>query len=109
MWRRGMEIMLGVWLCIAMLGTRSSAQERASQPASAGSLRRTRALAAVRASTNIVIDGRFDESAWTSAPVADSFVQRAPVEGRPSTERTEVRMLYDDDALYVAASLFDSR
>ncbi|CAN5626842.1 hypothetical protein BH23BAC4_BH23BAC4_16960 [soil metagenome] len=48
------------------------------------------------------IDGRPDEEVWLNAPVMDTFVQREPESGQPATERTEVRLLFDDDALYVA-------
>ena len=54
-----------------------------------------------------VIDGRLDEDAWSSAPVIRGFVQREPVEGEPVSERTEVRILLDGEALYVGAWLFD--
>ncbi len=54
------------------------------------------------------IDGRLDDAAWASAQVLNGFVQREPVEGRPVSERTEVRMVYDADALYVGAWMFDS-
>ncbi|MEL6771820.1 MAG: DUF5916 domain-containing protein [Bacteroidota bacterium] len=47
------------------------------------------------------IDGRLDEGAWASAPVASGFTQREPVPGDPATERTEVRVLYDANAIYV--------
>jgi hypothetical protein len=57
---------------------------------------------------SIVIDGRMDEPAWESAPRATGFVQRAPDPGAPATERTEVRVLYGRDALYVAARLYGS-
>ena len=53
------------------------------------------------------IDGRLDEGVWAGAPVLSGFVQQEPVEGRPVSERTEVRVLYDGDALYVGAWLFD--
>ncbi len=53
------------------------------------------------------IDGRLDDAAWRSAPVFTDFVQREPVEGTPVSERTEVRILTDGEALYVGAWLFD--
>ncbi len=52
------------------------------------------------------VDGRLDDAAWTAAPVLDDFTQKQPAEGRPATERTEVRFLYDSDALYVALRAF---
>ena len=54
-----------------------------------------------------VIDGNLDDAAWAAADVLDDFVQREPMEGDPVTERTEVRLLFDDDALYVGAWLYD--
>src|SRR5688572_32988610 len=66
------------------------------------------ALRAVRITEPPVIDGRLSDEAWAQAPVADHFRQRDPDEGQPATERTEIRVLYDDDALYVGARLYDT-
>jgi hypothetical protein len=65
-------------------------------------------LRAVRVTSAPVIDGRLSDEAWAHAPVADHFRQRDPDEGQPATERTEIRVLYDDDALYVGARLYDT-
>lgn len=64
-------------------------------------------FAATRTDTPPEIDGLVDEAVWSRAPVVTSFVQTEPDEGRPATERTEVRVLYDDDAIYVAAINYD--
>ena len=56
----------------------------------------------------IRIDGKPDESAWLEAPVIDRFIQFDPDNGKPATQRTEVRILYDNDALYIGAWLYDS-
>jgi hypothetical protein len=53
------------------------------------------------------IDGRLDDAAWAGAPVLDGFVQRDPVEGNPVSQRTEARVVFDDDALYVAVWAYD--
>ncbi len=53
-----------------------------------------------------VVDGRLDDPAWLSAPPATDFRQRRPREGEPATERTEIRFLYDDHALYVGARMY---
>src|SRR5438046_566953 len=53
------------------------------------------------------IDGRLDESAWRDASVYDGFVQRELREGAPVSERTEVRIVTDGEALYVGAWLYD--
>ncbi|MBV9773876.1 MAG: carbohydrate binding family 9 domain-containing protein [Gemmatimonadetes bacterium] len=52
------------------------------------------------------VDGRLDDPAWRAAPVLTGFLQKQPAEGEPATERTEVRFLYDGDALYVGARMY---
>ena len=54
------------------------------------------------------IDGNLDENIWEHAPVATGFVQLVPDEGAPASERTGVRVLYGNDALYVAFRAFDT-
>lgn len=63
---------------------------------------------AVRATGTIRLDGKLDEAAWTAAPVTDAFFQIDPDEGQPASQRTEVRVLFDDDALYVGVRLHDN-
>jgi hypothetical protein len=68
-----------------------------------------RTALAARREGDVRIDGRLDEKAWERAtPLAD-FRQTQPVEGAPASERSEIRILYDDDALYVGARMHDSR
>ncbi|HVL69711.1 MAG TPA: DUF5916 domain-containing protein [Vicinamibacterales bacterium] len=55
-----------------------------------------------------VLDGRLDEPEWETAEVAGGFVQAEPREGQPLTERTEVRVLFDREYLYIGAYCFDS-
>ncbi len=55
------------------------------------------------------VDGRLDEEAWRLAPAVSDFVQRDPNEGEPATERTEVRIIYTDDALFVGVRAYDSQ
>src|SRR6185369_13127461 len=54
------------------------------------------------------IDGKLNEPVWSQARPASEFTQTVPHEGEPATERTEVRISFDDEAVYVAARLFDS-
>ncbi len=63
---------------------------------------------AVRATSKIIVDGRLDEPAWSLAPPITEFVQAQPRTGAPATERTEVRLVYDDTHLYVGALCYDS-
>ena len=68
----------------------------------------TRTLRAARAASEIRVDGRLDEPVWEQAPIASDFTQNRPDPGTPATERTEVRVLYGEDAVYVGARLYDS-
>ncbi len=51
------------------------------------------------------IDGALDDAAWSQARTLSDFVQKIPVEGAVPSVATEVKLLYDDDALYVGARL----
>ena len=121
--------MLSLGLCAALFvfqGATSSApqQQRSDGPpatpdaiaADTGSMRHANnrtpplvyALHADRATGPIRIDGRLDERIWSAARPATQFYQTAPHEGEAATERTEIRVVYDEDALYIGARLFDS-
>lgn len=54
------------------------------------------------------IDGFLTESQWDSAVPASGFLQFDPDEGVPATEPTSVRILYDDQALYIGVICYDS-
>jgi hypothetical protein len=58
-------------------------------------------LAATRTTQPPVIDGKLDDPAWRAAAVSDTFTQHFPAEGAPPSERTELRVLYDDRNIYV--------
>jgi hypothetical protein len=64
---------------------------------------------AKRIDTPIQLDGRLSEDVWGEATPAAGFVQFEPREGEPATERTEVRILFDDKNLYIGANCLDSR
>ncbi len=53
------------------------------------------------------IDGSLDDAAWADASVATDFVQFEPDEGAAASERTEVRVLYGVDALFVGFRSYD--
>ena len=56
----------------------------------------------------ITLDGRLDETAWRRAVPATDFVQQDPNYGGTPTERTEVRILFDRDRLYMGVTCVDS-
>jgi hypothetical protein len=99
---------VAVWLAIAVVVTASAGRLRAAPPAAGVTGDRLAVEAqAVPSSTAIVIDGRFDDTVWHDAPVIGEFVQREPAEGAEPSERTEARIAFDDNALYVAVRAFD--
>ena len=57
----------------------------------------------------IVIDGELDEAEWDLAEPVSDFFQQEPATGEPVSERTEVRLLYNDEFLYVGIYCFDSQ
>jgi hypothetical protein len=65
-------------------------------------------VTAVQRLGTIKVDGRLDEPDWARALAASGFRQQDPDEGRPAAESTQVRFLYDGDALYIGARMFDS-
>lgn len=56
----------------------------------------------------IKIDGHLDEPAWRGAAVTTRLIQREPHEGDPASERTEIRVMYDEHALYIGFRCLDS-
>ena len=58
-------------------------------------------VTALRVEKPPVIDGVLDETVWLKAPAAGDFTQLEPKDGVPMTERTEFRILYSDEALYI--------
>ena len=63
---------------------------------------------AVRTDVPPTVDGVLNESIWGTAPAISGFVQHEPMEGQPPTERTEIRIAYDQTAVYIGARMFDS-
>ena len=54
-----------------------------------------------------VLDGRLDDAAWRAAKPIGDLRQREPLEGAAATERTEVRVLFDEATLYIGVHAFD--
>jgi hypothetical protein len=55
----------------------------------------------------INLDGRIDEAVWATATPITDFTQQEPVEGAEPSERTEIRVVFDEDNLYIGAILYD--
>jgi len=63
------------------------------------------AINALRIDEKINIDGKGDEAIWNEAQVAGNFVVASPTYGNKPDQKTEVKILYDDEALYVKAEM----
>jgi hypothetical protein len=100
------RILLGAFLGLLLPG--SLAAQSTANPAAGGQSERPVANAVPRSGA-VELDGRLDDAAWSAAPVVGGFTQQKPVEGAPAAEKTEVRFLYDDEAIYVGARMYDSR
>ena len=55
-----------------------------------------------------VIDGMVDEEVWEQADVFTDFIQAEPHQGQPATEKTEVRILFDKQTVYIGVICYDS-
>ncbi|HEY6362380.1 MAG TPA: DUF5916 domain-containing protein [Vicinamibacterales bacterium] len=78
-------------------------------PGRAEAQQEERHLEAIRLAGEVELDGTLDEPSWSLAPMAHNFIQNDPNEGMPATFDTEVRVLYDDDALYVGVFARDDQ
>ena len=65
-------------------------------------------LTAVKTQQAPAIDGKLDDEIWQSAPLATDFIQSFPSYGITATTKTDVRIMYDDNAVYVGAHLYDN-
>lgn len=105
---------IGALLVLSFAFASSLGAQRAATPDSAVAVRPTasvaapRSMSAARVSGAIRLDGRLDEPAWASAEMSADFTQSYPRPGEPAQEPTEIRVLYDDAALYVGVRMFDS-
>ena len=94
---------IGAALALAATGAPGMAQQVL--PESEGRPR----VAASRIEQAPLVDGNVrGESLWDAVPVATGFRQTRPFAGEPASERTEVRVAYTADTLYIAAICFDS-
>jgi hypothetical protein len=104
-------IMRSLAIVAVLVPTLLAAQNPAAPAATAQSYgHRIPVPSAVAARRNgpILLDAKLDEAAWQAATPLTNFRQTDPDEGKPATQRTEVRFLYDDEALYIGAKMYDT-
>ena len=68
-----------------------------------------RAATAVFAERAPNVDGKLDDPVWQTARPERGFRRDSPSDGNPAAQDSEIRIVYDQDALYVGARLFDDR
>jgi len=103
------QLLFGLLLsCLYLAGPPRVAAQKSLPGAPAASPVARRQLAARRTPTPLKLDGLLDDAAWATAPVASQFIERRPSPGRPERLPTEVRVLYDDAALYVGARMVEA-
>jgi hypothetical protein len=95
----------GLWTTGLAVSAHAQAPEATRSP---GHQLPSPSAAAVRIDEPIVLDARFEEAAWARATPITEFMQREPREGDPASERTEVRLLYDAQHLYIGIYCYDS-
>lgn len=98
--------MLTALILLAALSDTTRVRHPAAAPSPAGPTAPA-AVHAVRLTGAVKVDGVLDEAAW-QGPGVDHFTQREPQQDSAPTERTEVWVAFDDQALYVAARMYDS-
>jgi hypothetical protein len=66
-----------------------------------------KSIQAVKTTQAPKIDGNLDDAAWAAAPVLTDFIQNFPTFGLPVSKKTDVRIIYDNTAIYIGAYLYD--
>ncbi len=107
---RPVPTMLAVLLLASGAIPAAAQQQSAAVPSTGSSLHPfgLKSVQAARRSSEITLDGRLDDPAWATVQPATDFRQAEPDEGEPATQRTEVRFLFDDDAVWVGARMYDT-
>ena len=99
-------------LVLAVIGLQDvTAQENTSKNAVSDSNNSTRpSIYALKMNgeESITLDGSLNEIIWQQASIATGFTQRTPNDGEPATEKTEARVIYTNDAVFVGIKAFDS-
>jgi hypothetical protein len=99
-WFAGLAV-ASLCVAIAPLGWAQSTPQAATTHGS-------KTVRAERTEAPVAVDGDLTEAAWQQVPAANSLTQKEPYEGQPSTEKTEIRVLYTATTLYIGILCADS-
>ena len=97
------------WIVVlAFVGVDGVLAQDRRPPQGRSGLQDGRAMRAVRAAVPPVLDGLLTEAIWAQAEPVSDFLQKDPQEGAPASEKTEVRILFDTQHIYVGIFCSDS-
>ena len=97
---RNTQFFLLLWMCMFFMPHGVNAQDTQTE-------RELPRMSAHRTSEEIKVDGVFDEPVWQSVEPIRQLYQIQPDQGEPATEKSEVRILYDDKKLYFGFVFYD--
>src|SRR6056297_2860023 len=97
-------VLLSVFFIVHFVG---QADEISRKWAKADTLYVKKELKAVRASQKVKIDGSLDDEVWVTADFANTFYTYRPTLGELANQQSQVKVVYDDHALYIRALLLD--
>jgi len=106
--RPAMQLTAVTALLVALGQAATAVEPSAIAPESRGTFRGHPTVAAVRVGQAPDIDGHLDDDAWHLAKPAGEFLEKNPGQNIPHAQRTEFRVVYDDDALYIGVWCFDT-
>jgi len=106
--RPAMQLTAVTALLVALGQAATAVEPSAIAPESRGTFRGHPTVAAVRVGQAPDIDGHLDDDAWHLAKPAGEFLEKSPGQNIPHAQRTEFRVVYDDDALYIGVWCFDT-
>jgi hypothetical protein len=95
-------------LCPSVAVLQAQSQPNTQEERQVGVAESLRTTKAVRVEHAPKLDGTLDDPFWQQAIPIHNFSQREPFEGQPPTEKTEVRIVYTEHAVYFGITCFDS-
>ena len=100
LYMRNIKLSLLLWMCVLCVSHGVNAQDAQTE-------RELPRMSAHRTSEEIKVDGVLDEPVWQSVEPIRQLYQIQPDQGEPATEKSEVRILYDDKKLYFGFVFYD--
>lgn len=97
-----------LWGSLIASGSQAAPSQEGAPTQATGGWATTRTAVVTATAEPIAVDGVLDEPVWRKAPKIGDLIQRQPVPGQVPSERTDVTLVYDEDALYIGVVAHDS-